>query len=224
MRCKDFDWRMQGLLDSRLPPEHDHQLIAHSAVCLHCERVLEVQRQLLATTALSSTVETSPRLTAGVLSAVARQSSARRRTRRGLLACALAASLTWLLLVPDEPRENKRVARTASETHQVLPSKSHTRGTPQQNAPEVIEPGHRENRTLSTRDAQLVLNRLKTPLAQWNMRSSLQMRQIADGLRPIATSFSIALDALRRTLPGGKRRALSKPQAGRVHVPRSGLT
>ena len=204
MQCHDFECRMQLLLDHRIPPTQDRQLRTHAAVCDPCKRALEAQSQLLMWVGTSSTSELPGGLATAVLTGLDKQCKESQQT---VLAIALVVSLAGLLLLHHQfhPNEGRlelanTTPITAQPTSPLAPADTSDSAT----------------RKLTGQAVRLALEQWKTPIAHWNAHSSLPMDQIADGLRPIASSFSIALDALRRTFPGSYRNTPPKPQTQRM--------
>ena len=217
MRCLDFEQRMQLLLDHRCHPDYDDQLRMHAEVCDGCQRKLEGQRLLFAHLGTSSTLELSGGMATAVLSGLTEQRHARRQRRQRYLACTLVACLTGVLFmrhdfhpiderpgIPAAPLVTRPPVFALSVTQQQLP---HAAEKPSTTA---------DSKSTEQQTIQRALKQWKTPLAQWNAHSALSLDQIANGLKPIASSFSIALNALRRTLPGRYNTPPAKLQTQRL--------
>ncbi|MEE3371129.1 MAG: hypothetical protein VX346_17485 [Planctomycetota bacterium] len=224
MRCLDFEERMQLLLDHRCRPDHDSELRMHAAVCAGCQQALEVQRSLFAQIAIASTTEFPGGMATAVLNQLAEERHARRQRLRRGLACTLAACLTVVLFMRHDFRQTAEMPKSTAPsgvTTQPVFSLPDTQQPPHHSQ---VEPNATADSKWPGQTVQLALQQWKTPLAQWNANSSLSLHQIADGLRPITSSFSIALNALRRTLPGRYSNPPTKPQTRRLGTRRQSLT
>ncbi|MBB73413.1 MAG: hypothetical protein CMJ75_02740 [Planctomycetaceae bacterium] len=224
MRCLDFEERMQLLLDHRCRPDHDSALRIHAAVCNGCQRALEAQRSLFAQIDLSSTTELPGGMATAVLNRLTEQRQLRRQRLRRGVACTLAACLVSILFVRHDFRQIAKAPKLDTlpgVTAQPAAALPDTRQPPHQSQ---IEPKVTTDSKWTGRTVNLALQQWKTPLAQWNANSSLSLHQIADRLRPITSSFSIALNALRRTLPGRYSTPPTKPQTRRLGTRQQSLS
>lgn len=217
MRCLDFEQRLQRLLDYRCRPDYDDQLKMHAAVCDSCQGKLESQRLLFAHIATSSTVELPSGMATAVLSRLTEQRHVRRQRRQRYMTCALVVCLMCVLFMRhDFCPIDERPGIPAASLVTTLPALALP--VTQQQLHHAAEkpittaaPKSTEQQTV-----QLALKQWKTPLAQWNAHSMISLDQITNGLKPIASSFSIALSALRRTLPGRYNTPPAKLQTQRL--------
>ena len=67
MRCREFEDRMNDVLDQRLPPERDSLLLRHAGECRTCHQLLAGQAMLLAGIELLETPPLSANFATAVL-------------------------------------------------------------------------------------------------------------------------------------------------------------
>jgi hypothetical protein len=217
MRCLDFEQRMQLLLDHRCRPDYDGQLRMHAAVCDGCQRKLEGQRLLFAHIETSSTAELPGGMATAVLSGLTEQRHVSRQRRQRYLACTLAVCLTGVLFMRHEFRPiDERPRIPAAPLVTTLPALALPVTQQQLHYSAETPRTTTDSKSTEQQTIQLALKQWKTPLSQWNAHSTLSLHQIANGLKPIASSFSIALNALRRTLPGRYNARPAKSQTQRL--------
>lgn len=201
MQCEMFEQRMHELLDRRLPPEGDSHLQSHATQCTDCRDLLVGQERLFEGLQLGLPLVIESRDWDGVAESIIVQLPARKSRQLwlglGALAAAavllIAVTVAWPHLVPESPIPSRSVAVTEP----------------------VTRPGQSSSFTLE--NLRPLLNGL--PDERFALAG---VDHLAGGLRPLATTFSAAWDALRRTLPLGRDRALDDRQADH-HPPHSHL-
>ncbi len=203
MRCDQFEDRLQRLLDRRRAPERDSQLRVHAQLCPACRDILRLQAQLFDALDITEVPDLTPDFSRQVVarlqpSATVPVAPVRSHVVPVLLAVAaslvlglFAAGVIWLStdrgrLAQDKPQ--------AVPHHEVLPS--------------VAGPADGDNWWDFSPSSLATLYP-----SDVRQRHREQVETIADELKPIATPFTTAASALRRTIPVGKHRAKNSPQA-----------
>ena len=209
MQCEQFEQRLHALLDRRQRPEYDSALVTHSRKCSECSRLLTAQETLFDALAcgVPDDEPTDDFESRVVLAAAAVQDSQPRSTLRTLAGCAIAASL--LLLLTAQFFTQRDVSPLVAS------------GNLAENAPEdplgpsTSSPEHGGNNAEQHRaippyadfqlgEGRLDLGMIQPLLADFQSESFPPVDQLAVGLRPIASSLSVAIDALRRSFPLGR--------------------
>lgn len=269
MQCARFEDRLNELLDERLSPQCDAELLAHAQDCDACRELLAISEQLFLGLELCAYPEPSPDFAQRVVAAAARcepasgqdlltRSTSRDQKRWRVpvwVSVAVAASLlvaTIPLLGWLNPSEPSSVANREGEAVAPQPHVPQTRPEPKPNTvplvaqqTEVPGEGALPQESLPRMiDEQLdvyfpeafashivlnpddLLDGRQTGQMIRSLTSRLPDVPVDDtpGLRPFATSFSLTLGMVRKTLPGGRdsnnesRKApvpATKPQAER---------
>jgi hypothetical protein len=249
MQCARFEDRLNELLDERLRPECDAELLAHAQRCDTCRELLAISEQLFLGLELRDYPEVSPDFAQRVVAVAARcepakghdvlvSSPSRDQKRWSLPAwvgVAVAASLLlatipllgWLnrsdpssvanregeVVTPQpnvpqkrpEPKPNT-VPMVAQETE--VPGEG---ALPQESSPRMIDErfdvyfpeAFASHIVLSPDD---LLDGRQTGQMIRSLTSRLPDVPVDEtpGLRPFATSFSLTLGMVRKTLPGGR--------------------
>ena len=193
MQCEKFEQRLQTLLDRRLRPERDETLRAHASMCRICQKLLDHQAALFdglrAFQPPPLTDEFAVRVLARGRADHSAPMPARRRWRSfWAVGVSVAATLVVSLVVWIGKNPAREIVAVEHGAAPAVPA------TP-------------------------------TPHPAWALMEPLWDRMpeirstglggVTGRLRPITASFTTALDALRRTIPGGRSRT-DKPQAGRI--------
>jgi hypothetical protein len=234
MQCENFESRLNQILDRRARPETDEMLLAHAATCEPCRELLAVGELLFDGVDLLETPEISPGFARRVVDKLApRHRTSSFAPGRWLGPAAAVAALLVVAVIsgrhlwwpsgrmvasPGSGQPTKSIstapgtlAVTSPPTKRVAPSASQ-RPSVTRPAAVIAEPTNDDYREL--------LETLAHRLPDVPRDSLESVEQIPDGLRPIATSFNVAIGLLRRTLPGGKDEpaAPPKPQASSPFV------
>jgi len=233
MRCREFENRLNAVLDERLRPESDPLLAAHATHCDECRQLLSHQAALL--DGLSQrNLPPLPRDFAGrVVAAACREAPvlvARQRTSQTWLAIGavlasaavmlLAVSLVRFALRGDRVaaehgnRENSFVGkgpRQPSRLAVVQPGVTRRKGAPQKpeaisGADWLIEAPRLPNRLREYRGA---IDELVVSLPEAASRLN-EVEQVAPGIRPLRATFSTIWETLSLTIPS----AGTKPGPG----------
>jgi hypothetical protein len=227
MQCEAFERRLQQLLDERQRPEFDRNLLRHAEQCSECAEILAVQELLFA-----SLQEDTPeglddnfaeRVVQRSLSSPASGASAGIK----LLITGAIAALLLLMFVPTWlPR---RIQGTEGDRLQaLLPPTFSGEGLPTEpsvslpSGPALAAPPSTAVGTLQidTLAHALYIDSFGTLLLELPDGTLAPVDQLTGGLRPLASSFSVAFDALRRSFPLGwesrheKRRAATTVASG----------
>jgi hypothetical protein len=192
MHCVRFEMRLNQLLDDRVSPDSDPDLVEHARECPDCGELFLGQEFLLQGIEAFDEPSAGPDLAVRVAAEAAAGSRRSRRRSWARFVPAVAAGLllafgVWHLLKGPaglNPSPNNRITNTLPRT---VPSV----------APESTNPYH--NFVVRTEEWRQQLG--GQPL-EW-------VDQMADGLKPVAESMSAAFHALRRTFPGGETPARS---------------
>lgn len=236
MQCREFDDRMNDVLDRRQVPERDALLLRHAGECLPCRQTLHGQAALLAGLELGETPQPSSQFAAAVLVQASvipvatimdtRRSGKKKWARAIAGFVSLAAVVLVAVLIglsrqqgPARPTANKpaspMVAPTTVEIARSLPEKKES--APVSIAQTVTTPGveptapEKENYQ-EYRDA---LNSFTAQLPS-AVEKIDEVQQATPAIRPIRASFSMAIGTLQRTIPSRTKRDTRpiKPDSG----------
>ena len=189
MQCAKFEQRLQQLMDHREDASQDEALCKHAETCLDCQSLLQAQRALL--TGLQYLPKSnSTDLGVRVIDEIVVDERRRRKRRITWFALAIAAILFIALLPLAGSYNPQRNGKQTVGRGLAMAIQSNDDTTTR----ELTEEEEAELRLLMR---QLVM-RLSDP--QLEMLDSVD--QLASGIRPLAATFSYAIDTLRRTLPG----------------------
>jgi hypothetical protein len=216
MQCVEFEDRLNRLLDHRLSPDDDLQLADHAQQCDACTRMLLAQQRLFAglrESRLAPPVELADR----VLSTRHLETQARRGWWKGagiLAMMATAASLGGLALMAI-------AARDSADRVAVSPAPPDIEDAPRDSGGglAIAHLGGRSQPTRKETDERLLeyrqaLESLATRIGDPAMEFDDVSETLSPSIRPIQSSFSLAIDALWRTLPRGREAKGSKPESG----------
>lgn len=206
MRCDEFETRLQHVLDQRKVPEQDELLRQHARVCFNCQRILALQSQLFDGLELAVIPDLPEDFARRVVREVIPHAGRRRRPVPWTLALAAVAATLLLAVVPAAWSRFHKGPHVASARRSAEPSPDGPR------TDNVVAEDHRAKRGEMwwKVPADSILE-LYPPEARLRHRQGVD--EIANDLRPITTSFSAAITALRRTIPVGKDRHRGRPQA-----------
>lgn len=246
MKCIDFENRLNDLLDDRRSPQDDATLNAHAASCADCREVLVAQESLFRGLVLLQHRTVSPDFGKQVLREINSPAATflplPTEPRRGwlpMLATAAAILLAvgvsiWIvnrnrnpgLAIQPAPRGGHGNLAIIKPGRSDKPQETHAPLVAPQ--PEVIAVQPRPNYTPEENEAyrqamaslasQWSTNAQWSANPQWPQVEDLNVEQYAPGIRPIRESFEVALDALLRTIPSGKKETpTTPPQALQPH-------
>ena len=211
MRCREFNTRLQQALDARQEPSDDALLQKHALDCAACRELLELQAALLDALTLHPSVDVrdptsfAERVLLAVEPPGVVPASAKRSQRR-LIGAACCAAVLLLIGLPMLVQHY--LAPSVSEPPLVaLPSSQPPVGVDVRAA---AEPPNVQLAPDSGRFDNLQLRNLWERI---NPRAAEPVDRLAGGLRPLANSFHVAIDALRRTWPDGRDGSAVQPQA-----------
>ncbi|MBI2477328.1 MAG: hypothetical protein HYV60_01355 [Planctomycetia bacterium] len=209
MQCAKFEQRLQELLDDRKNVEQDKLLDEHAGSCIACGSVWRAQRQLFAGLQPIPEPSFAPNLGHRVLDQL-RIDHRKRYNRRMVIASLAAAAVIMIALLPLAG-ERVRFQRNRDNANGQL---ALVTKTPVQNP----------SRAFSAEESE----QLRALMHQWMLQISDHRRemfepvdQLASGIRPLALTFNLALDTLRRTLPGYSEPPPVEPQALYRSIPAS---
>lgn len=236
MLCVEFEQRMHDLLDERQPPERDELLQAHVRGCPNCRQILLAQEDLFREIGRASRPALSGGFAARVV-AQARSSSAAARTTRTrrpwLLAAAVlstaAAALVGLTIAmnlqSNAPSANAVTAPgTENKPAQIHPATTlAVKNSPASRNVRVPRdsktPGQPEladERALSATDVESLerygqaLQSFASQVPQAVDRLD-EVEKATPGLRPVRSSFTLAIGTIRRTIPPPRKQEPPKP-------------
>ena len=211
MRCREFNTRLQQVLDARQEPSDDALLQKHARDCAACRELLELQAVLLDALHLHPTadVRDPANFADRVLLAVAPPGVVPvngKSGRRRLLGAACCAAVLLLLGLPTLVQRS--LAPSVSE-----PPVADLPSSPPTGDLEVREIAEPPSLQLSPVSGHFDDLQLRYWWEQINPRAVAPMDRLTGGLRPLANSFHVAIDALRRTWPAGRDGSAAQPQA-----------
>lgn len=231
MQCREFEQRMNDVLDRRLAPQRDEALLRHAAECLPCCGLLDAQAALFA--GLDRLETPSP--SAGFAAAVLVQSGGMVRAQAGpgsgrkwlvVLGGVVSIAAAALLAVFIASRTFEGIAaRPPAKTSQpnavpagetiAVRSKLATESKP---AIAKVAPPPRIEPQLSPpeeyKEYRQAINSLAAQFPQ-AVETIDEVQQATPGMRPIRVSFSMAIGTLQRTIPNRKREQRPmKPDSG----------
>jgi len=201
MQCAKFEERLQQLLDDRKSVEQDKLLQEHARGCDACGSVLHTQSMLFA--GLRATLE--PRFTKDLGHRVVDQLRIdhRKRTNKRLMIAALAtAAVITIALLP-----------LAGDRIPFQRDRDHGNGGLALATPTLEQNPQRAFTAEESEDLRLLMHQWMLQISDHRLGMFEPVDQLASGIRPLALTFNLALDTLRRTLPGYSERPPAEPQA-----------
>ncbi len=207
MLCKDFETRLQSLLDSRQSPECDPALKRHAQRCNHCHSQLATLSRLLDGLELLDVPPLPDEFAHRVVRQVRGRASRRVASTWALVALAVAATLLMAAL-PGFLYLFRGETHVAQDTRSQIHSPRELADSSQPVLPPTL---------LETTDEEgwLVPNASILGLypKEARQRHRDQVNQIAHDLRPIATPFNAAMAAIRRSIPVKRSTNKGEPRA-----------
>ncbi len=240
MKCPEFEDRLQNLLDQRLVPERDELLTAHAHSCVTCREVLRAQDALfdaLPRLRVQPRAAWEKSVADDVVAAMLSESQPQHRAKRsrsfwdvrwlsvglvGLAAAVLLAfSPAWRVMTNPPARDKNPQAQFETEPgkkkRQQLaitePKKKVRLETPRPLPPIVPDnnPDSSGNSDLLA-EYQLALQQFMATLPE-NVELN-QFEEFSPGIRPLRSTIGLAIDTLRRTLPGHREMRTQQAPAG----------
>ena len=235
MRCHEFAELLNRVLDDRRPAQNDDLLSAHAQDCHHCRQVLHHHEALFAGLDLFEPPAMSSQFAERVLAAASERALQVSPARiapwqlarvAALVGIAAAALLAVTLFVNSrgrdvmEQREQTAAAKDRAVQHRANGALlgAANAGRVKRSATSVVPPEPAGSELLSAarfeeyREAiHLFAERLPGAVEQLD-----SVETYAPGIRPIRASFSVAIDTLRRTIPGASDSRPGIPQAGNL--------
>ena len=226
MQCHEFVERMQSLLDDRRPLESDAQLRAHARECVECRADLRTWEML------GSLGRNPPVPSAGFAERVVSQAGPAtpwraRRGRTWILAGTIAALAASALLAvslfrnptqpkpgigavagPDDPRIDAPNSIPAPDrSSDPAPAiAAHSTDDPQGDRSQAADDPMDMERLQQYSEA------IQSLASQVPVESFDEVEEATPGLRPVRTSFSLAIGTIRRTMPPQRKaKPPSKP-------------
>jgi len=224
MQCAEFESRINQLLDEREPPRADARVADHARECVACADVLASYQQVLDIIQDSAPLEMDADPTPLIIAQVQLAARRRRRLWTTLVPLAVAASLLIALVPLIKMRLDQRdVAVVNLQTPEpvtpvVSPREVDPAGAGSQQPPlpaddrqgvDIVRMAIEVNEAL----AGLTDRLSKTPTDDPSPQPALGVapdgapegrkwiRNINDGLKPLADTMAAALSAMGRTLP-----------------------
>lgn len=218
MQCERFERRLQQLLDRRLCPEQDKALLRHAARCSTCRLWLSAQRRLWEGWRRSCPPEPDRGFAQRVLARTSRSKAAAAPLGPGAWALAAAA----MLLVMTAPGQWVHIRK--QQTHSPIPAaRTPAAATMAGDAPvrharetQSPVPGETQPAGCLATDTQLireVWNTCLRHLADPPIDGLKPVEHITWSFKPLASTLSAALDALRSTMPMGQDSVPAEPRA-----------
>jgi hypothetical protein len=216
MQCEEFEDRLNRLLDHRLSPDDDASLAMHARDCDECAGWFHAQQRLFAGLRMGPTPPLPAELATRVVSQRHSELSRRRAAWQNAgwaVLLASAASLGGLALM----------ALKTNDSQPNVVEKKPVPGTSHGLAITGIgsKPGQAikaEKADEKLEDYFVVIENFATQISDSKefdeMSESLQ-----PSIKPLRSSFGLAIDALRRTLPRGKESRTTKPDSGASWLP-----
>ncbi|MCE9525703.1 MAG: hypothetical protein K8R36_06580 [Planctomycetales bacterium] len=205
MRCREFEDRMNDLLDQRLAPERDGLLVRHADGCLACRRLLDGQSALFSglelceTPPLSSQFCSAVLVQAEVVPVAAIADTSHRRPAKWLGVVAAIVSLAAVVLVAV-------IVGLSRKQDPVRPVAK----TPDQPVPKTIDvaksPSPRPTRS------QEIAQAIPTPRPEPTPQGKEDYQEYREMLNSVGAQFPIAVEHnphTRHSLPRGTPLRLS---------------
>ncbi len=236
MRCREFEDRMNDVLDQRLAPERDVLLLRHAGECRTCHQLLAGQAALLAGVELLEMPPLSTHFATAVLVQSREIPEATEMNPRlsekkkwlGILAgfvslAAVVLIAVWIGMSRQEDSARPTAVKPASPvaTPKTVEIAKNLVPTKQSNPtaiakavspPRIAPPVAAKEEYQEYRDA---LNSLTAQLPS-AVEKIDEVQQSTPAIRPLRASFSMAIGTLQRTIPSRTRRDTrpSKPDSG----------
>jgi hypothetical protein len=223
MNCDDFEKRIHRLLDHRVFVTRDKSLVRHAEVCRHCRSTLEAYADLDAGLAVWEAPQLDDDFARRVVAAV---EPARPVTRAPFARLTIAAVAAGLLVALFPAVRNAFISSAPQP-----PSPVAAMPTP---GPEVATPEHLPLAALALLPPDFLgvpsafvrqpfgdmWQEWATTLARGRQEILEPMDGIRDGLRPITTTLTGTIDALRNAIPLGVGGQSEEASGDSASVPR----
>ncbi len=224
MQCREFEDRMNDVLDQRLAPERDSLLMRHAGDCAACRRLLDGQTALFLGLGLCETPSLSGHFASAVLvqaevipvATLADGNSRRNWKIQGTVAA--IASLAAVVLVAvfiGLSRQQEPIRPVAKTPEQpVLPNTAKVtkvpllKEAPAQEVAKAASEVRPEPSALAKQEYQEYREMLNNFGAQLPIAVEKidEVQQATPAIRPLRASFSMAIGTLQRTIPNRTRR------------------
>ena len=224
MQCREFEERMNDVLDRRLAPECDELLVRHAGQCAPCRRLLDGQAVLFAGVELLETPPLSARFTSAVLvqSGAVPVASVQPKTRSGkkwFIVGGLVTTAALALIAVAIGLSGNPEPVIANKSRPASPAKDATAAVATPKAPLPVTEAGKVPET--KKDGLAIVAPLPAPGKDYpqyrqainSLAAQLpdavekidEVQQSTPGMRPIRVSFSMAIGTLQRTIPNRKR-------------------
>lgn len=212
MKCDEFDERVHNLLDDRASIHGDQRLLEHAETCSRCRGVLSTYDDLFGELEASETPALSSNFTQRVITEVcAGQPQPVQPVRHARRWYALAAvAIAAALLIALFPFLRSRFSPSQPNVPQIVEDNRDEQTKPTTPESPDGESSHDEAPQLAVDEGKSVpdAEQLREYVDQWTSNVPVDrfvpVHQIRGGLRPIASTLFVAIDALRSTIPIGR--------------------
>lgn len=208
MPCRRFEDRIQELLDERLEPSFDSELMEHAGMCAECRDLLETQSNLFEGLASLAVPGLSADFSRHVLAAVATQRSQPNR-RYAPTAAFLAMIATLLLVVALGPRQRQSIG--PKDDVDAIASASADQQFGRVGGLSIAD--------FDTQEVRLAIEQFLAQLTSADAARFYQVDQLTGTIGPLASTLNVAFDAIRRSIPRHREPARGEPQAGGLRDP-----
>lgn len=224
MQCREFEDRMNDVLDQRLAPERDGLLVRHAGECSACRRLLDGQAALFSGLELCETPPLSGRFASAVLvqaEVIPVATLADGNTRRNwkikatIAAIASLAAVALVVVVIGLSRQKEpNIPVAKAPAPPVLPNKADVTKVPTAKAapaPEIAK-ALPEVRPVPTALAKQEYQEYREMLNNFGAQLPIavekidEVQQSTPAIRPLRVSFSMAIGTLQRTIPNRTKR------------------
>jgi hypothetical protein len=206
MRCRSAEERIQELLDDRLDPAFDSELIDHAMVCPECRALLEGQGRLFDGVNCLTVPSLPPDFSRRVVGSVVLQPRSAQRFAPVVVSLAIIAMFFLAFaLWPHLSSGLRPMGRDQAVA-------SATMNPPQE--------GGANGFSMTSFDSREIGIAFKHFVQLANSEGArFQVDQLAGTIRPLASTLNVAFDAIRRSIPGQRHPARADPQARELHDP-----
>ena len=235
MRCREFEDRMNDILDQRQAPERDGQLVRHARECQACRQMLDGQVALLSGLELWEAPSLSSRFAAAVLvqaeaiPVAALADLPHRPKSKWIRVIAALVSLAAVVLIavfiglsrqqePERPIAEKPEQPVLPKTVDIAKNSLPKPAATSQEIAKVVPSPRLETPSAPAGEYQEYRVMLNTVGAQlpYAVEKIDEVQQATPAIRPLRASFSMAIGTLQRTIPNRTRRdnRTIKPDSG----------
>jgi hypothetical protein len=221
MQCVEFENRVNRLLDNRLSPDDDDELADHARDCEGCASLLHAQHVLFAglhAGRVAAPVDLADRVVSRRHTEITRSRTTWRNVGWAVL-LASAAGLAGLAVMALQSRNPQRdlVKAPTPESPSTKPATLPGLAVGAVGLHQKVEPKHSEKSKAEFDEYFVVLENFATQISDSKEFDEVS-ESLEPGIKPIRSSFGLAIDALWRTLPRGRERT-NKPDAGASFLP-----